>query len=242
MFYITRVLPELIRRLTVPVTVSEHSKLDIVKYAHVPEARIRVIHNGFESHDFVPTSAPKTNRYWLYVSRIEHPGKNHVGLIEAYDNLSCTHRDLPVLMLAGGDWDGAAAVHERRESSPNRDKILFLGFVPDGTLPALVAGADAVIYPSLYEGFGIPILEAMACGVPVACSNTSSLPEVGGDAAIYFDPTRIEDIVGAMRRLLTDPVLRSELSAKGLVRARQFTWEKCAEETITILRSAANHQ
>ena len=239
MFYIKRVLPAMIRRLTVPLTVSEHSKSDIVRYAHVPEDRIQVVYNGFDRKEYAPANEPATERYWLYVSRIEHPGKNHFGLIEAYDKLAETERNLPKLILAGGDWDGAAQVHERHDRSPNRDRIEFLGFVPDERLHSLVQHAEAVIYPSLYEGFGIPILEAMACAVPVACSNTSSLPEVGGDAVLYFNPANSDSISDAMRTLANDPATRATLSERGLKRSLAFSWEKCARATLTALSGAA---
>jgi len=249
MFYIKQVLPRMIRRLTRVITVSTSSKEDIVRFAHVPSANIAMIANGFDPNTFhinlpknketVAKYAGSEDPYWIYVSRIEHPGKNHVMLIDAYETLTASGVPLPRLVCAGGDWDGAEHVHRRLAASVARDRITFTGFVADGDLPKLVAGADACVYPSLYEGFGIPIVEAMACGVPVACSNTSSLPEVAGDAALLFDPNQVTPVADALRKLATDASLRQRLTAAGLRRAAGFTWEACAKDTLREIYSVA---
>ncbi|MGB9880037.1 MAG: glycosyltransferase family 4 protein, partial [Anaerolineae bacterium] len=114
------------------------------------------------------------------------------------------------------------------------DRVVFTGYVPDEDLPALYSGADLFVFPSLYEGFGLPPLEAMACGTPVVCSKASSLPEVVGDAALMVDPYDVEALAEAMHRVLSDAVLREELRGKGLARAQQFTWEKAARETLAV--------
>lgn len=113
-----------------------------------------------------------------------------------------------------------------------------LGEVPEEDLPALYRLATAFVFPSLWEGFGLPILEAMACGTPVACANSSSLPEVAGDAALLFDPTSPGEIAGALLRLLGEPELRAELLQRGLARAKGFSWEKTALETLSVYRKA----
>jgi len=118
-------------------------------------------------------------------------------------------------------------------------QVLLAGYVPDADLPALLSGALAFVFPSLYEGFGLPVLEAMACGTPVICSNTSSLPEVAGDAALLVDPREPEALAQAMLRLLRDKELRGELSARGLEQARRFSWRRCAQETLAVLEEAA---
>ena len=117
------------------------------------------------------------------------------------------------------------------------EKVQFLGDVAEADLPPLYSGAAAFVFASLYEGFGLPVLEAMACGVPVACSNTSSLPEIVGDAALTFDPTNVEAIAGAMSRLLDDAELRAELRQLGLKRARHFTWTETARRTLEVYRT-----
>lgn len=249
MLYIKQVLPRMIRRLTRVLTVSESSLRDIEKYAHVPGAKIAITPNGYDPENFhmglprgVETAARYTHSqkpYWIYVSRIEHPGKNHIGVIEAYETLLRENPDIPDLVCAGGDWDGSADVHARHEKSPAKDRIHFTGFVANEDLPPLVAGAEACVYPSLYEGFGIPVIEAMACGVPVACSNTSSLPEVAGDAALLFDPHDAKQIAGALKVLSSDEGRRQDLIEKGRKRAALFTWQACAEMTIDEIRRAA---
>lgn len=250
MFYIKRVLPQLIKRLSRVLTVSESSLVDIEKFCGVPRTDIAITPNGYYpdvfnlgcvtdgsiAADLIGTSRfnAKTDKYWIYVSRIEHPGKNHIKLMEAYEKLYKENPSLPHLICAGGDWDGAPAVHARHAESPARDRIHFTGFVADGDLPGLVANAEACIYPSLYEGFGIPVIEAMACGVPVACSNTSSLPEVAGDAAVLFDPSSPDDIANEIRALLD---CREMYVERGLKRASGFTWRACAEMTLKELEA-----
>jgi glycosyltransferase involved in cell wall biosynthesis len=126
--------------------------------------------------------------------------------------------------------------------------VSFPGYIEDADLPALLSGATAFVFPSLYEGFGIPVLEAGACGVPVITSNTSSLPEVAGDpaagsgqaAALLVDPHDVDAIAEAMRRLVTDDALREDLARRGLANVQRFSWEKCARETLAVLLEAGN--
>jgi glycosyltransferase involved in cell wall biosynthesis len=111
-----------------------------------------------------------------------------------------------------------------------RDHVLFPEFVADDDLPALYAGATLFVYPSLYEGFGLPVAEALACGAPVVCSNASSLPEVAGDAALYFDPRDMDAMAGTIQRALADDALRADLRTRGFAQAKQFSWEKAASQ------------
>jgi glycosyltransferase involved in cell wall biosynthesis len=119
-----------------------------------------------------------------------------------------------------------------------QDRVRFLGYVPLDDLIGLYSAASVFVYPSLYEGFGLPILEAMSCGCPVITSNTSAMPEVAGDAALLIDPCSVEAIVGAISRVLDDPAVAAELREKGLARARLFSWERCAQETLEVYRRA----
>ncbi|HIQ02105.1 MAG TPA: glycosyltransferase family 1 protein, partial [Anaerolineales bacterium] len=130
---------------------------------------------------------------------------------------------------------------ESRERADSLDlgNIRWLGPVPEADLPALYTGATTFVFPSLYEGFGLPVLEAMACGTPVACSNTSSLPEVVGDAALTFDPTDTAGIADAVARLLEDADLQADLRERGLRRAARFSWERTARATLTVYRETA---
>ena len=142
----------------------------------------------------------------------------------------------PKLLIAGA-WDQRYLEPKRlTESLGMTESVRFLGPVADADLPALYAGADLFVFPSLYEGFGLPVLEAMACGTPVACSNTSSLPEVAGDAALLFDPTDIQAMVGAMDLALGDANMREELRRRGAAQAARFSWERTAQATMEVYR------
>jgi len=122
------------------------------------------------------------------------------------------------------------------EGSPARDAVIFPGFVPDDDLPAVYAGAQALAFPSEFEGFGLPVLEAMACGTPVICSSTSSLPEVAGDAALLIDPLDVDALTDTLRRVLNDPALAADLRGRGLTQADRFSWTRAAEETLAVYR------
>ncbi len=251
--YLEKVLPELVRRLDMVITVSESSKRDIVSYTGTPEERIRVVYNGADTTLFSPGD-PEVSRarvaeryhvdgpYILYVSRIEHPGKNHVRLIRAYNQLR-SRTGLPhKLLLVGADRERAAEVHAEARQSPYADDIIFPGFAARGDLPHLYRGCSLFVFPSLYEGFGIPVAEAFHCHVPVACSNVSALPEVAGDAAELFDPLDVSSIAFAMENVLTDPNRSESLIARGCQRAPLFTWQRTAVQTLAILRDAGGRQ
>ncbi len=248
-FYITQVLPRFMNRLTRVITVSESSKRDIVEYARVPAEKVIVIPNGVDHRRFRPRDSDKAKRraaaligseapFVLFVSRIEHPGKNHVRLIEAFSRFKTTGGRPHKLVLAGKDWTRADEVHQAAEASPFTSDILFPGFVDLDDLPDLYTASQMTVFPSLYEGFGIPVLEAMACRTPVACSDTSSLPEVAGDAALLFDPKDPASIAESLLSLTHDRDLRERLITAGLARVRGFSWEATATRTMEVLREA----
>jgi glycosyltransferase involved in cell wall biosynthesis len=249
LIYIKRVLPGLVRRLTEVIAVSESGKHDIVTYARVPANRVQVIPEAADSAVYYPRTDKQelaraqarygiTMPYLLYVSRIEHPGKNHVRLIRAFSRLKGAGQLAGVqLVLAGSDWSGAEAVHQEAASSPFAGDIRFTGFVENRDLPLLYSGAETFVFPSLYEGFGLPILEAMRCGVPVACANISSLPEVAGDAAVMFDPSDECAMASALESLLTDPTRRLDYKERGLRQSGQFTWSIAAQRTLDLLHA-----
>lgn len=247
MFYITRVLPFLIRRLDHVITVSESSKKDILEYARVPEDRVTVIplaadqslYKPGDQSDAVEVIGPKygiRSPYILYISRIEHPGKNHIRLIKAFNHLKKEENIPHQLVLAGSDWDRAEEVHREASESESAADILFTGFTDHSDLPALYNGAELFVFPSLYEGFGLPVLEAMSSGTPVACSNISSIPEVAGDATVLFDPYSIENIQKSILGLIQDNAARKEFAAKGYERSKSFSWQKTAEKTLEVIR------
>ncbi|MEM1179885.1 MAG: glycosyltransferase family 1 protein [Acidobacteriota bacterium] len=248
--YIVRVLPALIRRLDRAITVSEASAKDLVGHAGVSDGRIDVILNGVTPRS--PASTADARRrvaatlgvrvpWMLYISRLEHPGKNHCRLIDAYERWLALHPDRPHrLVLAGANWSGSEHVHARIEASPYAERIVTTGFISSELLHDLLDGADLLVFPSLYEGFGLPVLEAMGAGVPVACSDRSSLPEVAGEAAFYFDPEDPQSICDGIASALGDEALRQSRVAEGRRRAGVMTWRRSAELTVDSLEKAVS--
>ncbi|MCG6942382.1 MAG: glycosyltransferase family 4 protein [Thiohalocapsa sp.] len=250
MAYIMRVLPAMMRRLDRVIAVSESTRRDLESFARVQPARIAVIHNGADLSRFRPDQPPQAiadmrrrlgieGPYLLYTARLEHPGKNHVRLLEAFAALRRA-RDLPHrLVLAGGRWSGAEAIDARLAELSLGDAVVLPGFVPNDLLPALYAEADAFVFPSLFEGFGIPVLEAMASGTPVCAADTASIPEVVGDAGLLFDPTDSAGIATTVARLLSDRGLHARVVARGLERAQSFTWDRAAAGVLAELDALA---
>ena len=172
--------------------------------------------------------------YFLHVGASTYH-KNTAGVLQAFDLFSRESGVGHALYIAG-KWT-PKALAELEASYPTlvqAGHVRVLGFVPDGDLPALYSGADGLVYPSLIEGFGLPVLEAMRCGTPVLTSSTSSLPEVGGEAALYVHPHSIDEIAAALYKLASRPALRADLSARGLQRAERFTWARTAEQTLHV--------
>jgi len=176
-------------------------------------------------------------QFLLYLGTIE-PRKNIQALIKAYA-LLCREKGFCHKLVLAGDmgWKNEG-LRELIQGLSLEDSIRFTGYVEDSDLPALYTLADLFVFPSLYEGFGLPVLEAMACGLPVVTSNVSSLPEVAGDAAVLIDPHSLDAIADGMRRMLVDRELRTKCIERGFERAKMFTWEKCAKETVAVFREA----
>ena len=249
-FYARRVLPVLMRRLTTVLTDSESSARDIVEFAGVPEERVIVAPLAADTTQFRPRDRQEARErvaerygvrppFILYLARIEHPGKNHVRLIRAFERVKTRTGAPHQLVFVGGDWTRSDIVHRVAAESNWAREIVFAGFVRYEDVPWFYNGADLFVFPSLSEGFGLPVLEAMCSETPVACSNVSSVPEVAGDAAVLFDPTDTEGIAEAMERLLLDNALRESCVRKGLARSRLFSWRRTAEITLEALRDAA---
>jgi len=168
------------------------------------------------------------------------PRKNHIGLIRAFARLARAYPHLKHnLVLAGKPTWFADRVREAARDSGVADRIQFFGFVSDGDLLQLYNACDVMVFPSFYEGFGLPALEAMACGRSVVCSNTTALPEVVDSAAILFDPYRVDEIARAIADLLLDAELRARMERLGLQRAAHFSWQKTAERTLEVFREVA---
>ena len=177
-----------------------------------------------------------SNDYLLYVGTLQ-PRKNLVRAIEAFGLLK---RDSTLkFVIAGKKGWLYDEIFEKVKELNLENEVIFTGYVPDEDLPELYKNAKAFIFVSLYEGFGLPVLEAMSYGIPVLTSNTSSLPEVAGDAALLVDPENTEEIAKGMERLLTDEKLRQQLISKGKEQIKKFSWEKAAKETLQVLEEVA---
>ena len=239
MVYGKYVVRALARQADVLTTVSHSTAADVERYFGVMREKVKVIWNGID-HDLFRPSEPVLirkrlaeiglhNPYFIYLARLEHPGKNHVRLLEAFEIFCARHPGLThELVLGGADWHGAEVIHRRVMDSPNKSRIRCLGFVEKSDLPVLYAGATALVYPSLFEGFGLPLVESMASGGPVICSARGSLGEVAGEAACIIDPDSTIDMAEAMERVATDEKYRLELVRKGCERARAFSWDETA--------------
>jgi glycosyltransferase involved in cell wall biosynthesis len=231
------------------IAISENTAGDIAAFFGVPRPKISVIYNGIDHERFncVSRESDRTlaqqyrveRPFFLYVARLEHPGKNHVRLISAFEKSKAATHSNWKLAFAGSDWLGAEAIHTAIGKSPCAAHIHCLGFVPDKQLPDLYRAADIFVYPSLYEGFGMPPLEAMACGCPVIASPNGSLREVLGSAAAMIDPEDIHSITRELYVLGTDSSARNRFRAAGLAHARKFDWAVTAAQTLKVYEAAA---
>ncbi len=217
----------------------------IERYGTNPD-KITVIYPGYDNTVFQPTrdkeviKAVKARHgiagdYILFVGTLQ-PRKNLARLIEAFSNLQYPISNIQLLISGKKGWL-YEEIFRRVEELGLEERVVFTDYVPEGDLPALLSGARLFVFPSLYEGFGMPVLEAMACGTPVVCSNTSSLPEVVGDAALLVDPLDVGELAAALARVLDDAELRTELIQRGFEQAKGLSWEKCARETLDVLES-----
>jgi glycosyltransferase involved in cell wall biosynthesis len=228
------------------ITISESTRRDVIRLLGVPPERVTRVYCGVDER-FHPiddtrrieefrSSLGLPNEFILYLGTIE-PRKNLIRLIDAYAELRRRRATSLPLILAGGRGWGDHEIVRRAEETGLGDQIRFAGFVPEEQIPLWYNAATVFTYPSEYEGFGLPPLEALACGVPVVASNSSSLPEVLGDAAVLVDPASVGAIADGIQRALDDDALRSTLVTRGLDRAGTFSWRRMAEETLSVYRS-----
>ncbi len=230
------------------LTPSEFSKQRILDAYQLPDDKVVVLPNGVSSvfhpvareaaQRSLSTSAPQAP-FILTVGDLQ-PRKNHLGLIRAFEDLIGAHPQLPHhLLIVGKETWHADTVRAAAKKSRVADRIHFTGFVEDEELRRLYGACDLMVYPSFYEGFGLPILEAMACGRAVACSNTSAMPEVADSAALLFDPCSQRELVFAMRDLLLNPELRQRMERLGVQRAAMFSWTSSAAKTLDLYYAVA---
>ena len=245
MIYGRVVVKHLARRQNGIIAVSTSTARDIEHYFGVPVQKQNVILNGIDHSRFYPgnhaaASATVAERwqlhepYFLYVSRLEHPAKNHTRLIEAFDKFKTNSGSPWQLVLAGSDWHGAEHIHAAARESRHARDIRFLGFVEDAHLPDLYRAAATMVYPSLFEGFGLPPIEAMACGCPVISSKSGSLGEVVGSASRIINPEDVNDMAQALLQVATHPEERDALIHAGLANARRFNWDDNAKRVMDV--------
>lgn len=236
------------RRADVILTVSEFSRQEIQRYMGIPTEKIEVIYNGVDMERYHPgytvaqIGAAKSRygicgSYILYLGTLE-PRKNIETLITAYNLLKkeIGSDRLPKLVLAGKKGWMYETIFTLVQNYGLENDVIFTGYVDEEDVPVLLCGAHIFAFPSLYEGFGIPPLEAMACGTPVITSNTSSLPEIVGEAGILIPPMDAEGLKRSMQQLLTDEVMRQHYIKAGLKQVREFTWARSAEKLVDIYR------
>lgn len=241
MFYIKHIIPYFLRKAPVIYAISESTKADLVKYYHIPAARIGVNYNGYDPQKLKTAISKEelfkrlslSKKYLLYIARIEHPGKNHLNLLKAYQMLPEELKAEYDLICPGGHWNGSETVLNYARQMPCSANIHFPGFVSNEEVAALYANASLYVFPSLYEGFGIPMLEAFAAELPVVCSNCSSLPEIGGDAVLCFDPQVPSDIARQITSVLADAQLGQDLVSKGRIRLEQFSWQTHTDKILS---------
>jgi glycosyltransferase involved in cell wall biosynthesis len=243
-FFLKLGMPLFVRAADAIIAVSRHTKRDIIELYGAPAQKIHVIYEGIDER-FSPVDAVGVKAvrqkyrierpYLLMVGTLE-PRKNHVAALRALARLKADGFPHCLVIAGGHGWlfDPIQSLVEELGLTPD---VIFTGRVPDEDLPALYSGADCFLMPSLYEGFGFPVLEAMACGTPVVSSNVSSLPEVAGDAAFLVDPEDEAALTSAVSRILIAPELADHLCSRGVAQVGAFRWEKCAEETSQVYRN-----
>ena len=253
MFYLAHILPHYAKKAQHLVAVSGATKTDMVKFWHCHDEDVTVLYNGLTGNGEWGTgngerveaplrvSASPRETTILYISRIEHPGKNHVRLIEAYGRLPRDLVEKHPLVIAGADWKDAEVVHEAAAKSPHSDLIRFTGFVDAAEMPRLWSEAGFYVFPSLFEGFGLSLVEAMDRGIPCACSNNGSLGEIAGDVAITFDPESVDEMADALRRLLGEsPAARADRVARGREWVKRFSWADHASGLVRLIGETRN--
>jgi glycosyltransferase involved in cell wall biosynthesis len=240
-----RYVPATLRNLDGVITDSWDAAQDVERFLGVDPNRVHVVTLGVSAH-FRPVAAAEASalarRYGLdgpFVLSVgaQQARKNMAGLLTAF---AVVHRHRPDvrLALAGSTQWRDPALLRQLDADALEGAVVRLGYVPDADLPALYSAATVFAFPSLYEGFGLPVVEAMACGTAVVCSNATSLPEVAGDAAVLVDPRDPEALAGGLLRVLDDAALRDDLGRRGLARAQRFTWEEAARKTLEVYRKA----
>jgi glycosyltransferase involved in cell wall biosynthesis len=242
-FYFKYLLPWLVSRAKLIIAVSETTKKDIIDFLNCPEDKVKVIYNGYDGLLYNNNNtAPFKNIYKEYGIQnyflaigATYPHKNFELLIDAFNGLDVNIKQQFPLVIAGGKNNYLNTLKQYVKEKKAEAYIHFIGYVPASLMPALYKEAYALVFPSLYEGFGFPLLEAMACGCPVLTADTSSMPEVCGNAALYFDPYNKQSLQVQLQNIVTDKILYYDLKAKGLEQVKKFSWSKTVNQLKLII-------
>jgi len=217
------------------IAVSENTRQDAIRLLGIEPLRIRTIHSGVAEEYFDAAPSKRARPYVLFVGTIE-PRKNLDTLLDAWRSVKADLRAHFDLVISGPEgWNSSATMARIRQEA------IYLGYVPEADMPGLVAGASMFVYPSLYEGFGFPLVQAMAANVPALISQTSCLPEIAGDAAAFVDPLSLSEMAIHLTRLLESPEERLKLAKFGRARAEDYRWERCARESLAFFREIAGN-
>lgn len=242
--YLDRAVPYSVAKVDHVLADSAATKQDLIELYQTPADKITVLLSGINPI-YQPITDPQrltdvrerygipTNAPYIFSIGTIQPRKNYARIIEALQLLGTAHQDVHLVIAGGKGWL-ETPIYEKVRQLQMTDRVHFTGFVADEDVPALYSGAICTAYPSLYEGFGFPVLESMACDTPVLTSNISSLPEVAGDAALMVDPYDVEAIADGLRQLLDDEVLRTQLVAAGRQQIKNFTWEQSAAQLLSV--------
>ncbi len=246
-WYLNVAMPVYVQRADAIIAISESTKNDLVTHYNTPPEKITVVYEAAEPI-FKPQTASTVetvmrryhlpDEYVVVVGTIE-PRKNYTRLVEALVEVRKKHRRLHLVVVGSKGWL-YQAFFQRLEELNALEWVVFPGYIPDADLPAVYAGAKLAVMPSIYEGFGLPVLEAMACGTAVVCSQTSSLPELGGEVAAYFAPYDSGHIAAVLLQILNDDNRRREMALAGIPHAAQFSWDRTAQETLAVYDAVFN--
>lgn len=241
-FYAKAMMQTVANRADAIIAVSEFTKSELNKYASVDVNKIHTIYNGVDQSWFEKTTLPSPHQkpYLLFVGNVK-PHKNLANLVRAFGQImNKVPYDLVIVGRQEGFRSGDMEAQQLAQSHPSR--ILFTGFVDDGLLKSYMSHASAFIFPSLYEGFGLPPLEAMAAHVPTLVSNAAPMPEVCGNASMYFDPRNPGDIAAKILELISHPQMQEKLKENGLIRAKMFSWDAAIEKTARLAHQLVSNK
>ncbi len=244
--YLEKFVPKSIKKADAVIAISENTRREISKYYNIPEKNIPIVNPSVDHNDYKPQSKDKIARvkrkygidrpYIFSVGTIE-PRKNLIGILNAFEQLPSKIKEKYSLVLVGGKGWLDDDIEKKYQDLARKYSVIKTGYVDDADLPALYSGAEVFVFPSFYEGFGMPPLEAMACGTPVITSNNSSLPEVVGNAGIKIDAEDKDQLTHAIIRVLSDKKLSAQMSKKGVAQANNFSWEKSAKNLLSVINS-----